>query len=853
MKKLITYVSKSLFIVALALCVINAYCADTKWGVKSHFATLLQAKLQSDRIAKDFFDQDWNVKDINRNASTYATALYNAIKDKGLFEASTDAQAIQLFDTLFKLDGTKIIWKNTLTDQNLKDQLAYIATTIQEFITHQQGLTPENLVKPCCQSDERLKIFNTWVKVDPANNTVSIQNLTNDDATINQALVDIAAAINTIEDGAYYDRVLPANDQRGISVDPKNIVTNLANLELRIAALEGQKQTFCCSDEECALNCPNATTMTGTTCTINPECKPHPSSIVDLKAGNRTRAENIIKRAIALFPLFSEADLDEKTNTADVPAGNICLGCSKRETVTKSSTNDGTDEIKYSILIDDEDSELQQYAQPPEKFSILDGYISTLIDSGDPLQRHIIHYAAEGCAHNQADWLTYIIEHGAQDQVNTSRADGNTPLHIVAQQAQKQSCDPTVIKAMINLLVNKGAETTIDNGLDTTTSPNAGTPADSALFTRYYSGNTAAQDALEKLTGTKSTKKNNQFMPLKPNDFIPKTFFEAAITGDYKTVENQVNILKKANQLQLINMPDYLDIWQRTALHYAASGCKNGHKDIVKLLVENGANVNAHSSKYYYLDEQGIKAVSGFDTPLHAASGAALIAENQDESCDDKAISTIMQILLDHGADPHAQNAEGRRAFDISALILTQNTEASIVLMNYALKPCTTLAEKIQKKDYAGITLALISECLKSLKFIEGTHVNYDEKGDPIYYYLKAYDAQNTDAYKLYFLETMVSQLEGIYGLFKPLVNNCSGPYAFTAQEKALNNLGLDFIKVMQKSDSSAQDLPGLLSQNMSTECRKINCALRFLRVVANIVQPDTALTDISSDQKTTE
>jgi len=846
MNKLITYSRVSFFLI-LTLFVTQSFGVDASWGVKSKFVSLLQEKLQKDPVAKDFFDQDWNIKDITRSASTYTTALNNAIKDKGLFETSTDAQATKLFADLFKFDGAKIIWKPTLTNQNLNAQLTIISTAIKNFILSRQGLTPEKLVKPCCQSDERLKIFSNWVKVDPTKNAVTIENLTNNDATINQALVDIAATLNIIEDSAYYDRVLPAYDQRGVSTDPNNIFANLTNLELRISALEGQKQTFCCSDEECALNCPNATTMTGTTCTINPECKPHPSSIVDLKTDKRKRAENIIKRTISLFPLYTEADFDEQLSW-DMSSGNICLSCPKKETVRKTPDSESL-EVHYNILIDDEDSELQQYTQPPEKLSILDAYISTLIDSNDPLQRHIIHYASESCAKNQADWLKYVIEHGAQDQVNTARADGNTPLHIIAQQAQKQTCDPTIIQAMIAVLKANGADDTIDNDIDPTTSPNAGTPKNCAIFTTYYSGDTTTEEKLSngKINQYKNVK-NNQFMPAKPDDFIPKTFFEAAITGDYQTMEKQVNVLKKANKLELLNMPDYLDTWQRTALHYATSGCTQGHSKIVKLLVDNGANVNARSSQYYYLDEQGIKSVSGYDTPLHAASGAALLAESQDQTCEEGALAAIVKALLDNKADPHAQNAEGRRAFDISALGLTQNTEASTVLMNYALQSCTALATLIQQ--HKPIDTDTIGACINALKFIEGTHVNYDEKGNPIYYC--TYEKQAPENQKLYFLETIVSQLEGIYGFFNPMVNDCKKSYAFTAQEKSLNNLGLDFIKIMQSTDSSAQTLPALFNTNPNqiTDCRRVNCALRLLRVFANMVQPDTALTDTASDQK---
>jgi hypothetical protein len=169
--------------------------------------------------------------------------------------------------------------------------------------------------------------------------------------------------------------------------------------------------------------------------------------------------------------------------------------------------------------------------------------------------------------------------------------------------------------------------------------------------------------------------------------------------------------------------------------------------------------------------------------------------------------------------------------------------------MNYALQPCTVLATVIQQ--HKPIDVDTIGACINPLKFIEGTHVNYDEKGNPIYYC--TYDKQAPENQKLYFLETIVSQLEGIYGLFNPMVTTCPSSYSFTAQEKSLNNLGLDFIKIMQATDSSAQNLPTLFTTytDANLDCRKVNCALRLLRVIANMVQPDTTLTDTSSDQKT--
>lgn len=69
-----------------------------------------------------------------------------------------------------------------------------------------------------------------------------------------------------------------------------------------------------------------------------------------------------------------------------------------------------------------------------------------------------------------------------------------------------------------------------------------------------------------------------------------------------------------------------------TPLHCAVW---KGHKEVVELLLEAGADVNAHNEN----DHWGT-------TPLHAAAHA-----NQ---------AAIAQLLIDHGADVNAKDREGR-------------------------------------------------------------------------------------------------------------------------------------------------------------------------------------------------
>ena len=66
-----------------------------------------------------------------------------------------------------------------------------------------------------------------------------------------------------------------------------------------------------------------------------------------------------------------------------------------------------------------------------------------------------------------------------------------------------------------------------------------------------------------------------------------------------------------------------------------AIAAQNGHEEMVSLLIAKGADVNAQ-------DEYG-------DTPLHKAVGPREARH-----------SNVIEVLLDHDANPHIPNGDGR-------------------------------------------------------------------------------------------------------------------------------------------------------------------------------------------------
>jgi uncharacterized protein len=141
---------------------------------------------------------------------------------------------------------------------------------------------------------------------------------------------------------------------------------------------------------------------------------------------------------------------------------------------------------------------------------------------------------------------------------------------------------------------------------------------------------------------------------------IEPNIFEAAATGQIQRVRE---LLKKDRTLAKAYSPDG---W--TALHL-----NWGHLDIVELLLDNGADINAVSKNKFVatplqgaavgkrielarlLIARGAKVSprgEGGDSPLHECAGNGAIE--------------IARLLLDHGADINAKNDEGKTPLAIA-------------------------------------------------------------------------------------------------------------------------------------------------------------------------------------------
>ena len=108
-----------------------------------------------------------------------------------------------------------------------------------------------------------------------------------------------------------------------------------------------------------------------------------------------------------------------------------------------------------------------------------------------------------------------------------------------------------------------------------------------------------------------------------------KEFFSAVEEG---------NIKKVASLLGAGIEPNSKDKYDNTALHYAS---KKGHSEIVKLLLEKGANVNAQDNDIGY-------------TVLHRASMAGHLE--------------VAKLLLDKGANINAQDIFSETALHLATV-----------------------------------------------------------------------------------------------------------------------------------------------------------------------------------------
>jgi hypothetical protein len=136
---------------------------------------------------------------------------------------------------------------------------------------------------------------------EPTCNIAVLQRLQSSVSDVNEALSTLASCIAYF-DATSFEHIKSDNSDYCLDSPSSDPALRLANIELRLAAFEGTQQTFCCSQAECAANCPNANNLMGITC--DADCKtPHkPGLLTTLDP--TTRIQNVANRVLALKPLI---------------------------------------------------------------------------------------------------------------------------------------------------------------------------------------------------------------------------------------------------------------------------------------------------------------------------------------------------------------------------------------------------------------------------------------------------------------------------------------------------------------------------------------------------------------------
>ena len=130
-----------------------------------------------------------------------------------------------------------------------------------------------------------------------------------------------------------------------------------------------------------------------------------------------------------------------------------------------------------------------------------------------------------------------------------------------------------------------------------------------------------------------------------------------------------------------------LDTWDLTALHHA---CRKGHPDIVRLLLEAGADPNRRRDE----DPQG-------ETPLDIVCtsnfvpgiSSLLLSHGADVNVKDplreetllhnacrEGLTEVVRFLLAHGADVHCQDKFGNTPLDIAMEVSVSNPARETIL-----------------------------------------------------------------------------------------------------------------------------------------------------------------------------
>ena len=400
-----------------------------------------------------------------------------------------------------------------------------------------------------------------------------------------------------------------------------------------------------------------------------------PQERFDKLAARTTFGEPELAELRAIMELVKE----EKTDAADQNGGGLdCTFCPDAFT-WYLSTNDLFDEFKFLVehkadfgIKDDNGMTLFQEACKGGHLDI----IEYLVDRGaevnlpDKEGLSAIHYAVMG---GKPELVRYLLEHGSDPNKRTIRNE--TPLHFAAKYSSCQE---------IETLVEHGASikainwTLVENLIEQRNRQDK----------LYYDSDETQISALKKALGLKTPESLEEEFDDEEEEEAPR--YEEIDDDDddggerYAETDNSSSEPKKKNgssaeDSETVTITDIddipFDLLPRdvsdaatvdglTALHYAA---QNGSLDIIKFLVEHGADISAQ-------DYEQSRSV------IHFA------AENGDIEC--------IKYLTEHGADLQDKDANGATAFHYA--VMANNLEA--------VKYFVTKKLDYTAKDYRGWT-----------------------------------------------------------------------------------------------------------------------------------------------------
>ncbi|KAL8976460.1 MAG: hypothetical protein Q9205_007534, partial [Flavoplaca limonia] len=255
-----------------------------------------------------------------------------------------------------------------------------------------------------------------------------------------------------------------------------------------------------------------------------------------------------------------------------------------------------------------------------------------------------IHVAAR-CGNVEA--VRSLFKHGVSPNIKDK--DGNTPIHLAAFRGQHD---------VIEILVDHGADLTVQNN-----------EGETALHIAAHKAvDPTTFESIMEHGADGSCKDRRGRTPLEiaaiPDNgkFVEQILERLAIPCPANltrlhSATRLLNAVKKKDIVVIneklkvpdidVNLPDERG---RTCLHFAAS---YGLKKIVESLLERGALVNARTYPNRTGYSRGITGKDSWTTPLHIAAGRGL--------------PNTVGVLLKHGADLHATDDDGYKAFYIAA------------------------------------------------------------------------------------------------------------------------------------------------------------------------------------------